>query len=33
VCSTGRNYFAHLTYGYNGCAMEAARFTAEHLQA
>lgn len=32
VCSAGRNYFAHLTYGYNGSASEAARFTAQCLR-
>jgi len=32
VCTVGRNYFAHLTYGYNGSAIEAARFTVKCLQ-
>jgi len=33
VCTTGRNYFAHLTYGYNGSAHEAGKFSASLVRA
>jgi len=32
VCTSGRNYLAHLTYGANGSAQRAATFSAQRIQ-